>query len=181
MSAGLKVLAVTLLIIVGSVTAGAATPAGAHASLVGSNPKDGASLTTAPTVVTLRYDENVRDPSVVIVKGPDGKRVDTGGTTVLDNKASVKVDVRQAGEYTVAFRVISADGHPVSDTLDFSFHGKDATAPAPGSGSDSSQPQTGSRTGLVVGGAAVLVLVVAGGLMFGRRRGASATPGGGSR
>jgi hypothetical protein len=40
---------------------------------------------------------------------------------VLDNTASVRLDVTTGGRYTVAFRVVSADGHPVSAQTSFRF------------------------------------------------------------
>ena len=47
-------------------------PAAAHASLVGATPADGSTVRSAPARITLRFDENIRTPAVVIVAGPDG-------------------------------------------------------------------------------------------------------------
>jgi methionine-rich copper-binding protein CopC len=147
------------------VQVGGAGPAVAHASLVGVVPADGATVRSAPTQVTLRFDENIRQPSVVVVDGPDGKRVDHGSTTVLDNTASVRVRVREPGPYTVAFRVISADGHPVSARTGFTFRdaqGSAAVRPA------ETETRTGTR--LVVAGAAAALVVAGGLLLTGRAR-----------
>ena len=150
------------------VLVGGAGPASAHASLVGTAPADGSTVESAPTKVTLRFDENIRAPSVIVVNGPDGRRADHGSTTVVDNTVAVAVRVRTAGRYTVAYRVLSADGHPVSASIGFTFRGTDGTVtadrPSPAVG------QTGRGTRLVVVGA-VAALVVAGGiLVVGRRR-----------
>ena len=99
----------------------AATPASAHAHLVRAVPGDGATVISAPARVRLVFDENVRTPAALVVTGPSGTRVDHGQVQVLDNTASVRVDVMTAGQYTVAFRVVSADGHPVSTQTSFRF------------------------------------------------------------
>ncbi len=98
-----------------------AVPASALAHLVRAVPGDGATVTTAPGRVRLVFDENVRTPAAVVVTGPSGTRVEQGPVQVLDNTASVRVHVMAAGRYTVAFRVVSADGHPVSAQTSFRF------------------------------------------------------------
>lgn len=114
----------------------AATPASAHAHLVRALPGDGATVTSAPGRVRLVFDENVRTPAAVVVTGPSGTRVDHGQVQVLDNTASVRVDVMTAGRYTVAFRVVSADGHPVSAQTSFRF--------APGGSAHAGTVQSGT-------------------------------------
>ncbi len=150
------------------VLVGGAGPAAAHASLVGSVPADGSTVESAPTKVTLRFDENIRTPSVVVVTGPDGRRDDHGSTAVLDNTATVAVRVRDSGPYTVAYRVVSADGHPVSASTGFTFRGADgavATArPSP------TVSHHGDGTRLVVAGAAAALVVAGGILVTGRLR-----------
>jgi methionine-rich copper-binding protein CopC len=107
--------------VTGGLAALGAVPASAHAHLVRAVPGDGATVTTAPTRVRLVFDENVRTPAALVVTGPSGTRVEQGQVQVLDNTASVRVMVMAAGRYTVAFRVVSADGHPVSAQTSFQF------------------------------------------------------------
>jgi methionine-rich copper-binding protein CopC len=101
-----------------------AAPASAHASLVGSSPAAGARLTTAPEQVKLTFNENVRTPSTIIVKGPSG-RVSTGSVRVVDNTVSIDVTIKPApayvGRYVLAYRVVSADGHPVTAEIPFDY------------------------------------------------------------
>ena len=119
------IVAAALLAAVCAVTGGlaalGAAPAAAHAHLVRAVPGDGATVTTAPARVRLVFDENVRTPAALVVTGPSGTRVELGQVQVLDNTASVRVHVMAAGRYTVAFRVVSADGHPVSAQTSFRF------------------------------------------------------------
>ena len=107
--------------VTGGLAALGAAPASAHAHLVRAVPGDGATVTTAPARVRLVFDENVRTPAALVVTGPSGTRVEQGRVQVLDNTASVRVHVMAAGRYTVAFRVVSADGHPVSAQTSFRF------------------------------------------------------------
>jgi methionine-rich copper-binding protein CopC len=105
--------AVGLLVAVGTV------PASAHASLVRSSPADRSSVATAPRTVSLTFDENLRMPSVILVTDADGASVVNGKTSVVDNVVSTPVRPGAAGALTVVYRVLSADGHPVSGRLFF--------------------------------------------------------------
>jgi methionine-rich copper-binding protein CopC len=122
--------------VTGGLAALGAVPASAHAHLVRAVPGDGATVTTAPARVRLVFDENVRTPAALVVTGPSGTRVEHGPVQVLDNTASVRVDVMAAGRYTVAFRVVSADGHPVSAQTSFRF------TPGGNAQPDNAQPGT---------------------------------------
>jgi hypothetical protein len=119
------VLAVTLL-----ATLGLAAPASAHATLIGSDPANGAVVQTAPTVVTLTFDDALANfEPVVTVTGPDGTAYQTGAPTVDGAQLrSAVAALPVAGAYTIAYRVVSGDGHPVEGTVSFELA---ATAVAP--------------------------------------------------
>jgi methionine-rich copper-binding protein CopC len=96
-------------------------PASAHASLVGSDPEDGATLTTPPSAITLTFNENIANPAYVSVTAPNGSKVDVTDVQAVDNRITGTVaDVDQKGRYTAAYRVVSADGHPVEGTIHYS-------------------------------------------------------------
>ncbi|MCW2771546.1 MAG: hypothetical protein JWR27_2979 [Aeromicrobium sp.] len=96
-----------------------AGPASAHAALVGSDPEDGATLATAPRAVTLTFSENVGNGQLVAT-APDGSKVEVSGTRTSDRTLSGSLDdVDQRGTFTLAYRVLSADGHPVSGTITY--------------------------------------------------------------
>jgi methionine-rich copper-binding protein CopC len=143
---------------------GVQVPASAHAALIGETPRDGTTVTTAPSTATLRFDENVRMPSKVIVTGPAG-RVDHGATSVVDNQIEAAVTITatpvDVGEYTIAYRVVSADGHPVSGQTHFTFapHGVKA---APRDTESVPTPTHALRWPVYAGGAVVLLIVGAG-------------------
>ncbi|MTE20082.1 hypothetical protein F0L17_13325 [Streptomyces sp. TRM43335] len=126
-----SVRAVLTVLLLAALTAlgllGGAAPAGAHASLSGSSPEQGTVVETAPREVTLTFTESVSlSEDSLRVLDPDGERVDTGdpsprssdgggfhyGVTLRDGLAD--------GTYTVAWRAVSADSHPIAGGFTFS-------------------------------------------------------------
>lgn len=103
-----------LLLVLGS------APASAHAALVSTNPEDGSSLGTAPSTITLTFNENIRTPAYVAVTAPDGTQVRTPRVTAVDATVTADVsDVDKRGRYSASYRVVSADGHPVEGTVHY--------------------------------------------------------------
>ena len=107
------------------VVLGAAGPASAHAYLESSQPGTSAVLTSPPRQVVLHFDEPVEiDFGSIRVLGPSGGRVDEGGTHHLpgdDSSVAIALPAGLAkGTYVVAWRVISADSHPVHGAFVFS-------------------------------------------------------------
>ncbi|NHC12794.1 copper resistance CopC family protein [Motilibacter deserti] len=108
-----------------------ASPAAAHTALVSSFPSEGEALESGPPQVELDFDEDVSSVGLALVlSGPDGQGVELGqaaadGATVTAPLAAAVA----AGAYTLDWRVVSADGHPVSGRVTFSVaHGKPAPA-----------------------------------------------------
>lgn len=123
---------------------GAAAPAAAHNTLISSDPEEDARIDTAPEQVTLTFDQPVQDAGVnqVAVTGPDGTSYATGRVRV--DSAVVTAPIRPlgpAGTYVIGFRILSADGHPVSEELRFTL-----TKPGPGAG-DTASGNGDQRTG----------------------------------
>ncbi|MFF7641534.1 copper resistance protein CopC [Streptomyces canus] len=104
---------------------GGAGAASAHAALRATDPKDGAVLKSAPRDITLTFTESVGllDDSFRVLD-PDGKRLkvgDAGHGAGGSDTARVSLPAKLAqGTYTVAWRVVSADSHPVSGAFTFS-------------------------------------------------------------
>lgn len=124
-----RFLAVVAVVVLGLVTG--ATTASAHDTLASTDPADGSTVAVAPAAVTLVFNEPAQAlGSQIRVIGPDGSVVSTGD--VVLNGASVSehlVDSRPAGTYTVAWRITSTDGHPISGSFTFTATG--AAGPAP--------------------------------------------------
>ena len=116
----LSLVAAVLLVII------PASGAAGHAGLLFSTPEDGASLDVAPEEVVLTFSEELltdlveisvldaQDNPVVVTEVP---QTPPPGTDV---KVPWPADL-PPGEYSVAFRVVSADGHPVTGRVTFSY------------------------------------------------------------
>ncbi|HEY4375611.1 MAG TPA: copper resistance protein CopC, partial [Acidimicrobiales bacterium] len=115
------------------VLAALAPAASAHAVLQESSPGNGATVQAAPTQVTVRFDEAVTiSAGSLRVFDADGHRVDAGLPRHGDHASTVEVDVKDhlaKGTYLVAWRVISADTHPVHGGFEFNYgHPTDVAA-----------------------------------------------------
>nr|WP_245238406.1 copper resistance protein CopC [Streptomyces roseochromogenus] len=115
---------------------GTAAPASAHAALRGTDPADGTVLRTAPRQLTLTFTESVGLLTDSFrVYDPHNHRLRTGPTEHApsgSDTARVPLPAQLAdGTYTVAWRVVSADSHPVSGALTFSVGRRTATTAAP--------------------------------------------------
>ncbi|MFF0655651.1 copper resistance protein CopC [Micromonospora tulbaghiae] len=180
-----------------------ATPAAAHNSLQEATPARDARLTAAPTQVTLRFLQGLNPSFTTITVSDAGRRtVATSAPAVDGATGTVTIDEPLGnGTYTVAYRVVSRDGHPVQGSYRFTV--ADPAAPAPpappstgtdtaagataSSGpSDAARPEaSGPKSGddgppvaLLAGGAAAGLLVVAGIVLLVARRRARAGSGG---
>ncbi|MFD7574013.1 copper resistance protein CopC [Streptomyces sp. NPDC059810] len=169
-----------------TVTWAAAPPAAAHTDLVSSSPARGASLDRPPTAIRLTFsDEMTERYAKVALTAPDGSAADVAGLDVSGRTATLPVEPGlAAGTYTVGYRVVSADGHPVASSFAFTVERPGPTptssprapssAPAPPSARPPSSPRESSPSefpavaALSVLGAAVVVS--AGAVVVRRRR-----------
>ncbi|MFC8221985.1 copper resistance CopC/CopD family protein [Streptomyces sp. NPDC057362] len=125
---------------------GGAGPASAHAALGSTDPEDGAVLRRAPAHATLTFSESVglRDDSFRVLD-PGGHRLHTGEAGRADGRsdtARVALPGKLGeGTYTVAWRVVSADSHPVSGAFTFSV-GKPSQAAVPVDSGPAEDPLT---------------------------------------
>lgn len=105
----------------------------AHTGLVSSNPADKATVAAMPTEISLTFNETLmtlggKQLSKFSVHDPKHHELKLGkfkvtGPTI---SATIKPENFKAGTYKVYYRVISADGHPVSGII--SFNNKTASA-----------------------------------------------------
>ena len=95
----------------------------AHATLIGTSPGQGSTLRVAPRQVVLEFDESVQTNfAVVDVVGPDGVALSSGDVSVTDNTVIARVrPPTVAGDFTVAWRVVSDDGHPVDGQFSYTL------------------------------------------------------------
>ncbi|MEU6710141.1 copper resistance CopC family protein [Nonomuraea sp. NPDC046802] len=137
----------TVLLLACAAAGIAPAPAQAHNVLVDSDPKDGATLGASPERVTLVFDQAVRQGYAQVgVTGADGSSWADGSAAVAAERVSVKVKpLRDSGTYTVGYRILSADGHPVTGKITFTLSA-DATSPNGTTATEDARPDTGKDT-----------------------------------
>lgn len=170
--------AILAVLLVAGLVVGPASPAAAHNALLESRPGDGEKLERGPDDVLLRFNQEAQDGyGTVVVTGPEGGQWQDGELRV--SGATVTQPLRPlgpAGTYDVAWRVISADGHPVSGTFGFTVRREGNGTPVPESAAETGADGRGwwwLTGGLVVGAlllAGVVLIVVTGLSRRGRTR-----------
>ena len=113
-----------------------ATPAAAHDTLTGSSPKEDATV-EAPSEIVLTFSGSVRLPRVIVTDASD-KEYQAGEAKAVDNEVTAALGTAPSdGEYTVAWRVVSSDGHPIQGTYEFTVEGSTAESPGDATGAPS--------------------------------------------
>lgn len=115
---------------------GAAVPASAHAALLSTDPGEGSVVATAPARITLHFSEGVLlSADSLIVYDPAGKAVQRGTPQHAGGRPdSAAIALRAGlrnGTYTVAWKAVSADTHPVSGAWTFSVGAPSKTSAIP--------------------------------------------------
>ncbi|HEX5598713.1 MAG TPA: copper resistance CopC family protein [Micromonosporaceae bacterium] len=170
-----------------------AAPAAAHNQLSSATPAKDAVLPAPPDEVVLEFVERLNPKFTTIVVTDEGKKtVSTSAPQISGARGSITfTQPLEAGTYTVAYRVVSLDGHPVQGSYSFTVTaastptvGPTAAATAaptvepagPGrtAAADESVDASGGvgGTAAVIGVVAVAALAAGGGALWWRRRGA---------
>lgn len=165
------------------------TPARAHDEVISRTPAAGSTVDAAPQQVVLEFNEAPMSVGATI-RVIDAQGQDWGdGDPVFDGSLVSQPlrDGMPAGNYQVRWRIVSQDGHPISESFDFSVGASasasampsptvDGTAEAASSGDavvvdrpDAQQDATGSPARIAVA-AAIGAGVVAFGLLVWRLR-----------
>ena len=130
-----------------------ASPASAHTDVVWSFPAEGASLPYPPAQVAIETSDPVDlGLSQIVVRDAEG-RAQTVTDKALTQGASVLVvslDDRGAwGEWTVDYRLVGPDGHPINGRIDFAV-GEPAQ--------ETTEAQATTTRWLMLGGGALALL-----------------------
>ncbi len=125
----IRAAAIVLCLMLPSLVAPAANRSVLHATLLSSTPAANSHLSTAPETIRLVFSEEiVPEMSRISLVGADGTTVLLTVTTDPHDVHTLvgKVGAIASGAYTVSWRILSADGHPVDGKFAFSI---DAAAP----------------------------------------------------
>lgn len=114
--------------------------ASAHDQLVSVEPADGSSVEQAPPEVTLTFSaELIPVGTEVRVTGPDGVLTTAPAQVVAEKVIQELPDELVPGQYSLAWRVVSSDGHPISGTTRFTLAG---SSPSQASATDTASAAT---------------------------------------
>lgn len=95
-----------------------------HAELLRSQPAAGSVVESAPREVHIWFSEPVDAPSSTAIRvvDPEGTAVAADTTVAADDRTEMttRLTASAVGSYTVYWRAISADGHPIDGTFVFS-------------------------------------------------------------
>lgn len=152
-----------------------------HASQTGSTPAAGAVLDAPPSSVEVTFDTPLMDiGAALVVRSEDGTVISEAVPEVARTRIRVGVQTdAPPGTYTVAFRVVSQDGHPITSTFDYTVTGNasaatasDAPSTPTSSSADaeptSEEPSDGPPIALIAAGLLVLTLAAAGAIALRR-------------
>lgn len=104
-----------------------AGPASAHTTLQKASPGIGSTV-GPPNMITLTFADPVRFTRVLVWDAA-GRRYQSGASFAVDNTVTEKVaSTLPNGVYTVVWRVVAPDGHPVEGTYQFTVAGSTAAA-----------------------------------------------------
>ncbi len=107
--------------------------ANAHTQLISVNPANKSTVESFPTAITMTFNESLlhlgtKEVNKLYAHTPDHDLLKTGPVKVNGEVISIPVLEKnpKAGTYTIYYRVISNDGHPVSGVETFNY--KNASA-----------------------------------------------------
>ncbi|MCX6459135.1 MAG: copper resistance protein CopC [Actinobacteria bacterium] len=162
-----------------------ASPASAHTELTSSTPANGAVVNGPPSTISLTFNEPpLAEGLAVQVAALDGPQVEVGKPTLKGSTVTVTWPATaNSGEYSISYRVVADDGHPVTGQIAFSITAASSSpsvvTPSPTAASPSTSApaaptpttspapspaptptQSGSLVGWVIGGIVVAALAV---------------------
>ncbi|MFE6506319.1 copper resistance protein CopC [Nocardioides sp. NPDC057767] len=143
---------------------GSVAPAEAHTAVVASNPAAGAQLSAMPTQVRLTFNEAISaEYATLTLSAPETPATSLSSPTAEGTQLVAAVPATatsgaggDAVPWTLSFRVVSTDGHPVTGTVKFTVAARPATNPGDASPSasptasasmtDEPRPSSGNRS-----------------------------------
>jgi methionine-rich copper-binding protein CopC len=122
-----KIRVLLLLVLSIPLIAISASPANAHTSLEFSSPSDSQSIEFMPAGLSASFDEDLIEIDGEVVntlelQSADGTKYVLSAATITGPTVSANAGNGEypAGEYLLKYRVVSADGHPVTGEIRFS-------------------------------------------------------------
>lgn len=149
----------------------------AHDVLEGTTPANGSTVATMPHSIQMTFNNTpIAIGSEILIKDSTGKNWATGPVSIVDNLVTQDLNPgAPAGAFSVDWRIVSSDSHPIEGKFSFTVAGAggssaaNSTAQAQSTTATNTKDDGGVPWG-IVGGAAGLLIVIAALLVFARRR-----------
>lgn len=126
----------------------------AHSALVSSNPPADGVLEQSPTTIELTFNQQVSESfaTIAVREGAD-TQVEVSAPSVSGATVTSRVPGDLApGSYTVGYRVVSADGHPITGQFAFTIAGAQSAQGSPAVSEDTSAATTPPTSAPVASG-----------------------------
>ena len=97
-------------------------PANAHDQLVDQSPGEGETVTAGVIELRLTFNNElleIESGNEIVITGPDAVAVYSGCLPTSGRDGLLALDLDAEGSYQVSWRVVSQDGHPISDSFEF--------------------------------------------------------------
>lgn len=122
-----------------------AAPASAHAHLVKSLPSAGAVLAAGPSEVVLTFDQPIQafpGANGMVVTGPESSHWACGRARINGNTLTASMgEVGPPGRYQIHYRVLGADGHPITGSVPINIQ-RSASTPSTASTASAASAMT---------------------------------------
>ncbi|MFI8632290.1 copper resistance protein CopC [Microbacterium sp. NPDC077663] len=144
-----------------------ASPAAAHDELLSSDPAADEILGTTPDEISLTFSappSTEPGSAVMVVYDEACRSIADGDPVITDNTVAQAISGPIEGAVLVQWRVVSSDGHPISDEFTFSVGEDGKTAAAEECGESAAEQSEGSSEGFnavpyAVGGGIIFLAV----------------------
>jgi copper resistance protein C len=114
------------------------TSAVGHNVVMETSPEAGSTITDSPVNIRVVTNDQLLDLGgtgsgfAIVVRDVNGLYFGDGCVSVGASDMSATAALGEAGDYTVTFQFVSADGHSLSDSFGFTFEPSPGHVPAPG-------------------------------------------------
>lgn len=140
------------LLVIGGTVFGTASPAAAHDELLSTYPEASATVPGTPAEISLTFTgelQTLEGATAIEVIAEDGSSLVDGAPEVFEATVTQNLsDQLVVGEVTVRWRVVSSDGHPISDEYTFTVEttGTPTTSPTPTNSPSPSEENAATTT-----------------------------------
>jgi len=132
MSTSLRRRTIAIALTAAALFAVGSTSALAHSGLESSTPADGSVINEALATISFTFDEELLpDADSISLNAADGTNIVSAKVQPIGNTVELPwPDDLAPGDYQAAYRVVSADGHPVTGAITFTYAGSASATPA---------------------------------------------------